>query len=634
MSDRAWEASATALAVMEAADGVALNAARAGALGEQEAAARAGALVLADLRQRGWRTERSGLGITLSPPETVGDRLEERARMRADLQLERRAQLRSPAVQDFLDRMERSAVFEGRLVSIFDLMGDGAALAATIRGGAWELSDLIRPYVQIVEPGARCAHTGILLSEIWRYFRHTWSTPYRSTPGRGVQVLVRDAAGARHPVIGLIMLGSAPSQISVRDAWIGWSAEALVKVCTTAPSDTLVAWVEGALRHGVEELRVDDLLAGGSLSPTELLRPTPETVARLHTVAALARAEHGRFANAASIKLSTSRAMEGGADWEQLFEQPLFRAKRCTALAKLLQASLVLHREGPLTPAVLGRLARSPAGAQALATLARQEKASRMGSGIADVVVCGAVSPYRELLGGKLMALIAVSREVRGAWERRYLGASSIIASSLAGRPVERSPRLAVLTTTALYGRPCAQYDRARLRLEELSLGLAGEVRYHWLGETCGWGTSQLSDDAVEALSLLVSQRRGGQRVDSVFGEGVNPRLRKVRDGLVALGLPADLVLRHGRRRGVYGVDLGSDARAWLRGMAPSPGVFDDGCEPQAMTDAIGAYWRRRWLAPRLCRQDVLTAVARHTLSRPVRHGARVVREEEVGEER
>ena len=41
-----------------------------------------------------------------------------------------------------------------------------------------------------------------------------------------------------------------------------------------------------------------------------------------------------------------------------------------------------------------------------------------------------------------------------------------------------------------------------------------------------------------------------------MFGEGVNPRLRKLRDGLKELGLDADELLRHGRPRIVYGAGI------------------------------------------------------------------------------
>ena len=35
------------------------------------------------------------------------------------------------------------------------------------------------------------------------------------------------------------------------------------------------------------------------------------------------------------------------------------------------------------------------------------------------------------------------------------------------------------------------------------------------------------------------------RRVNNIFGEGVSPRLRMIREGLALIGIPQDLVLRH-----------------------------------------------------------------------------------------
>jgi hypothetical protein len=70
-----------------------------------------------------------------------------------------------------------------------------------------------------------------------------------------------------------------------------------------------------------------------------------------------------------------------------------------------------------------------------------------------------------------------------------------------------------------------------------------GGVRYEYLGRTKGVGTFQFGPRTVAELSRLLTQSRRGQRVNSVLGEGVNPRLRKVRDGLDLLGLSSDELL-------------------------------------------------------------------------------------------
>lgn len=41
-------------------------------------------------------------------------------------------------------------------------------------------------------------------------------------------------------------------------------------------------------------------------------------------------------------------------------------------------------------------------------------------------------------------------------------------------------------------------------------------------------------------LKILLARSKKGQQVNYVFGEGVNPRLRRLRDALVELGLDAN----------------------------------------------------------------------------------------------
>jgi len=80
-----------------------------------------------------------------------------------------------------------------------------------------------------VEGNQRCKHTGLRHMDIWRYFRYTWVNAYRSSPGRSIRILVRDAAAPNHAVIGIAALGNTVIQQTVRDNWIGWNAQSFLK---------------------------------------------------------------------------------------------------------------------------------------------------------------------------------------------------------------------------------------------------------------------------------------------------------------------------------------------------------------------------------------------------------------------
>jgi Domain of unknown function (DUF4338) len=152
-------------------------------------------------------------------------------------------------------------------------------------------------------------------------------------------------------------------------------------------------------------------------------------------------------------------------------------------------------------------------------SLIRRVKAERVGVAIADITICGAAAPYSHLLGGKLVAMLAAGPEAVEAYRQRYRNAESVIASSLAGRPIVRQADLVFLGTTSLYGSEPTQYTRVHVPCEELG-GTPGEaIRYKLLGSTKGFGTFQFSDETVEALQRALSQTSGDSELIASSGK-------------------------------------------------------------------------------------------------------------------
>jgi hypothetical protein len=291
----------------------------------------------------------------------------------------------------------------------------------------------------------------------------------------------------------------------------------------------------------------------------------------------------------------------------------------------LLRARAALGPGGAtLTAAKLRAQLKVPENRQAIQALVRRAKSDRVGIAMADISVCGALPPYSSVLGGKLVAMLLMSPEIIAAYRTRYADAQSVIASSLAGRPIIRQPHLVFLGTTSLYGLEPTQYTRVAVPCEIFGGQRTETLRYALLGRTEGFGTLQFSPDTVRALSLLLAQSQGGQRVHSIFGEGVSPRLRKVRDGLDLLGLPSEELLTHGSPRLVYGVALARNFRDYLLGLDREPEYMVTAKDPAVATEQIALWWVQRWLMRRVVRDDILDEVARHQFTYPVRHGARV----------
>jgi hypothetical protein len=149
-------------------------------------------------------------------------------------------------------------------------------------------------------------------------------------------------------------------------------------------------------------------------------------------------------------------------------------------------------------------------------------------------------------------------------------------------------------------------------------------LRFEYLGLTEGVGTFQFTERTVRELELLLAQRSEGITVNSVFGEGVNPRLRKIREALDLLGLSTDELLQHGAPRLVYGLRLARNVRNYLLGLEPEPRYLFSDENPDVSTERIVAWWQERWLTKRARRKDIIERVEQHTLIHPIRHGARV----------
>jgi uncharacterized protein DUF4338 len=598
----------------------------------------AAGLVVSDLATQGWLIRVRGERVEIRPPEPVTERAAEKARIRRQELVKRNAQLRRASVQRFLSMMERQRLHNGRFVSIYSLMRDGRELAEGLRearthlNNGWvdALSTLIDPYLQVVtSEDATCAHTGLRLMDVWRYFRHTWTNQYTSVPGRTMVFLVRDRAGAGHPVMGIGALSSPIMQIRERDLWIGWHPDSFLERVRREPTRQLAKWLVSTLEAAIEQIYVADLLEDKVLSTRDLTAPSDAVLERLLKEGAAQRRLHHRYARARDLKAKRPD-FSGDRYWVARARTHLFRSKRALALATLLRARVVLNEafEGKPTARKLAALAATGYGSDAIRRVLKKAKADRVGIAVADIAVCGAVQPYNALLVGKLTAMLAASPEVVQQYRRRYSRAESEIASSVAGRSIVRASKLVLLGTTSLYGVGSSQYNRIKIPAGVLGGAVENVIRYEELGRSEAFGTSQYSDETVDALVDLV-QQSDAQRVNSIFGEGVSPKLRKVRQALDLLNLPSGVLLRHHRPRVVYGVSLIKNLADYLIGLSRQPDYIIPAARGSSATIAIGTWWRQRWLRNRIKSDEVLEEVARHTRVHPVTHGARVPRQHE-----
>lgn len=596
-------------------------------LGGEEAKSVARLNAIYDFIEHGWgvRIKRGVLEIQRPNREGLSATLYKEA-VRSALQVERNKSLSEESVAKFIKQMETRQLTRAGWVSIFSLMRDGRELATSLRNrrdkrSIEELKRIVSPYLQFVESGKRCPETGLLLNDIWRYFRMTWSNKHESVPGRSMMILVRDRAVPGHPVIGIASLSSAVPHLPVRDKWIGWTSERVWTRINQERSAIWASWIHASWNLLLQELYIDDLIRDGVISVSDIRGPSVKAIERLEKEAATDRERHHNFVKRVDFQSSKGR----GTNLREIAETPLYRSKRALALATLLRVKLVLIESGFTKPSVegLGKLLNSPKARWLSDALVRARKARSMGIGIMEINVCGAIAPYSDVLGGKLVAMLLTSPEVAQSYRERYRDSDSVIASAMAGRTIRRDPVLTFLGTTSLYGISSSQYNRIVIPADRVVSGNSGEVRYRELGYSVGFGTFHISGETLKAMERVLAQARNGRRVNSIFGEGASPRLRKVRDGLDELGLPSDEILKHGDRRIVYGVNLVEDPGSYLLGLSDKPRYIlgEDGKEA---TQRIIDWWMERWLLHRATREDVLERVERNEMTYPVRHGARV----------
>jgi hypothetical protein len=575
----------------------------------------AAAHTIIDLVDQGWSIRVDKLGILLSPPIIEGDREVEKARIRRQEHLRRDAQLRQSSVRRFVTNMERTHQQGDRLVSVFSLMRDGRELADALES---ESGAPIQPYVQVVDSTSICELTGFRLHDIWRYFRHTWSNAYSTVPGRSMPILIRDASTDFHPVIGLAAISSPVVQIAERDNWIAWDTKQFVNSVQSAPTIEVARWLANRIAKQRSEIYIEDLLRDGVLQPDDVRSPTTDVVARLRADAERHRSKHHR-AGAVSKIDDTDEDV-----WVTRAKTHLFRSKRSALLAETLEAQRFLGAYLGREPSLDGlkQALGDPKSRAQIGRVVRRARGERVGTVIADLTVCGAVAPYNFLAAGKLVGALAVSPTVLAAYKEKYARPSEI-ASAMAGRPIVRDARLSFIGTTSLYGTGSSQYNRLFWPAPVMGGPEGARIGFHELGRSRSFGTSHFSDQTVEALVRLSEHSGGFVRVNGVFGEGVSPRLRKVRFGLGALGWPANELLKHGRERILYGVPLVSNLRDYSLGIDSEPNYLLDP-EPYDDGRSVAAWWLERWGRNRAAQEHVRNSMREHRLVRPVRHGARV----------
>lgn len=574
--------------------------------------------VLIDLSQQGWVFDIEDKKLVL---RMEIDNIDDKKMLRYRLSAERNAQFKTDSVADFIRRMEADKKVNNETLSIKVLFGNPQLLLDRINNN----EKVCEPYIQQVS-NDRDEYTGYKLSDIWRYFRYTWSIPYKTMPGRNLYYLVRDRLQPYHPVIGIFALGNSVLNLTVRDDDIGWTVDAIkknmarrasvsfcdqtisetegktVKVKVSKPTETKADYECRTTEYADKiyplllrniSTAIDDLYVKDLGYHRQTRYPKQELVDQLLAISA----EYAQ-------KSINNKNNEVSPNWEEEAQTNLFIRKRAAELAKLLSTRIVFNKaKGSSNKEKLLYLLSNEEGRKAINTALIENRKCKIGSNMMDIIVCGSIPPYNELLGGKLISMLACSPTVINDYTTRYRNQISEIASRMKGKKVVRDSRLVYLGTTSLYAIGSSQYNRIKVPLSN-----GGTLEFKKMGVTEGYGTVFFSKETTSLFSRILELQDGGKRINHVFGEGTSPRFRMISRGLSVIGIRSDAFMRHYSPRIVYSINLAKNTNEFLLGLEDNVDYgFDmnDEKDIAKKTQEIIEFWYTRWLKKRLTTVDI-----------------------------
>jgi hypothetical protein len=184
----------------------------------------------------------------------------------------------------------------------------------------------------------------------------------------------------------------------------------------------------------------------------------------------------------------------------------------------------------------------------------------------------GALPPYNDLLGGKMVALAITCNELRELYQEKYKNTKTV----LKGREIEN--RLLFLTTTSAFGKSSI-YNRLKYN---------DEIVAQSLGYTQGSGSFHISEKLYLEILAFLDQK--GFNTARGYGNGPSRKMRLIDKGLNLLGLKN--AVYHNIKREFYLFPLAENLQSVISQTEepiyynrPFQDVFD--------------YWLQRYCIPR-----------------------------------
>jgi hypothetical protein len=196
----------------------------------------------------------------------------------------------------------------------------------------------------------------------------------------------------------------------------------------------------------------------------------------------------------------------------------------------------------------------------------------------------GAIPPYNDLIGGKLVAITLTTNEVREKYRLKYSDTLSILKER------KLNSDLLFITTTSAYGKS-SMYNRLKYN---------GENVAECLGFTKGSGSFHIPEKLYKEILKLLSDN--GVNTERCFGHGPSRKLRLISKGFKNLGLSN--FQYHDIKRAFYLFPLVKNLKEIIQTKV-EPLWID-----RKFNDIVD-YWKERWALPRIERKPEWTNFSR-----------------------
>ncbi len=184
----------------------------------------------------------------------------------------------------------------------------------------------------------------------------------------------------------------------------------------------------------------------------------------------------------------------------------------------------------------------------------------------------GALPPYNELLGGKMVALALTANEIRKVYKKKYRNYITL----LEGRKIKSD--LLFITTTSAFGRS-SLYNRLKYKKSIVAKSL---------GYTQGSGSFHIPDNIYEKIIKFLKRKK--INVGREYGNGPSRKLKLISVGFSHLGLPKFEF--HGIKREFYLFPLAFNLKK----------VISKNKKPifyNRPFRKLESFWKKRWALPR-----------------------------------